>query len=101
MAIAKGPIIYCAESVDNEDISDLRLMRILDKDNIRFEQTVDRSWWEKWRHFPVTLRTDVVVLEDEADGETWKSTKLTLIPYCMWANRGKSDMRVWFATVKE
>lgn len=42
----------------------------------------------------VLLKTRVSVVGDDAESDGGER-ELTLIPYFMWANRGKSDLRVW------
>ncbi len=71
IAIERGPIVYCIESVDNE---------------------VDSI-------FKLTLNdNDILVNEyckDILGGITRISGKMNFIPYYSWANRGKSEMRLW------
>jgi len=72
--IKHGPLLYCAESIDNGGIT-------------------------KWEDFdfvisesePLTLNADGTITGKRTDGET-----LTLIPYYKWNNRGQGLMRVWF-----
>lgn len=94
VAIARGPFIYCAETIDNSGYADLRSIRIpkeADFEEINGEGTLKSA---------IVLRTalpsqhldqsgGLVGSKDAGDGT------LTLIPYFMWANRGKSDLRVW------
>lgn len=96
-AIARGPFVYCAESVDNAHIPDLRAVRLAD--GAAFEEVELDEDALVGMGFPrdgalpraVLLKTRVTVAEHEDVGEC----ELTLIPYFMWANRGKSDLRVW------
>ncbi len=71
IALQRGPVVYCFESVDNgPDI----LKRKVPK-NARFVPK-----------FEPDLLGGVVVLKGEG---------LTAVPYYAWANRGKSLMKVW------
>ena len=80
-AVMRGPIVFCAEGADNDG-------KVLDK---KFPGAVQ---------FAVNRRPDlfggVVTLRmtqsDQPDA-------LTLIPYCMWENRGPNEMEAWFRTV--
>jgi len=76
VALTRGPLVYCLESVDNPGLS-------------IFEAQID----------PSTLRAafspdhlgGVWLLE----GETVQGEPFTAIPYFCWANRGESGMTVW------
>jgi DUF1680 family protein len=98
VAIVRGPVVYCLESVDLPDgvrISEIHIPR-----DIHFT-----SWYDK------ELLGGVTVLEGEAcripegdwSGKLYQdlsdspkeSVKITLIPYYAWANRGICEMTVW------
>ena len=71
-AVQYGPVIYCAEEVDNQvDVLDARI-----KSNPDFKE-----------HFNPGLLGGVNMLEGEG---------LILIPYYAWANRDIGKMNVWF-----
>jgi DUF1680 family protein len=80
VAIEYGPIVYCAEEMDNEiTISELGI-----PDSITFN---------------VEKRDDLlgginVIRGEMLDSEN-KSSNLTLIPYYAWSNRGVGQMKVW------
>jgi DUF1680 family protein len=98
VAVKRGPIVYCAESIDlPKGIKPLNLLISSDtKLHARYDQR---------------LLGGVVVLEGTTAARTdanwknqlyreWQPTKLTsvklrLIPYSVWANRGPSEMSVW------
>lgn len=100
-AIARGPFVYCAESVDNAHIPDLRAVRLAD--GAAFEEVELDEDALVGMGFPrdgalpraVLLKTRVAVVGDDAESNGGEECELTLIPYFMWANRGKSDLRVW------
>ncbi|WP_425145194.1 glycoside hydrolase family 127 protein [Deinococcus sp.] len=95
VAVQRGPVVYCAEGVDQQgDLTRLSLPRGAEM---------------KTRHLPELLG-GVTVIEAAArqDSETdWgtdlyrnrppqpRAATLTLVPYAVWANRGPSPMRVW------
>jgi DUF1680 family protein len=89
VAVTRGPIVYCAEGVDNgQDIHSILLdpkgkFTLSDRDFIlpSIKTTA---------HKPV----DTDALYFTAD-ETFEEIPLTLIPYFAFANRGESDMLVW------
>ncbi len=71
-AVQYGPIVYCAEEVDNQvDVIDARI-----SNNPVFKE-----------HFHPELLGGVSMLEGEG---------LKLIPYYAWANRDIGKMNVWF-----
>ena len=92
-ALARGPVVYCFEGVDN---GALLQALILPRDS---EITAAQGSGE--------LLKDCVVLKmkglRESDSDAlYQSTppkrekaELTAIPYCLWGNRGLNQMRVW------
>ena len=85
VAIQKGPIVFCAEGIDQKDNHVLNL--VYDP-----ETTLESEYRPE-------LLNGVQVITGEA-----KSTirlPLTLIPYHVWANRGPGEMMVWLPTTKE
>ena len=95
-AIQRGPIVYCAEAVDNSEInlSDFCVTEepeelfgqsyggvpLLAVRGIERKPAVNGAAYGRFNDFPCTNRT------------------LCLIPYFAFANRGESDMRVWLLT---
>jgi DUF1680 family protein len=79
VALSRGPIVYCLESVDNPSL-DLFNTRI-DAITLRAEPRPDElgGIWQ--------LR-----------GETSRGETVRAIPYYAWANRGPSEMAVWLRT---
>ncbi len=71
VAIERGPIVYCVESVDNKGVSIFNLS-LSDSDDLKSEYH-----------------------DDILGGLSIICNKLNLIPYYSWANRGKSEMLVW------
>jgi DUF1680 family protein len=80
-AVMRGPIVFCAEGADNGG-------KVLDK---KFPGAVQFAVKRQPDLFGgvVTLR---MTQSDQLDA-------LTLIPYCMWENRGPNEMAAWFRTV--
>lgn len=79
VAVTRGPLVYCLESVDNPGV-DL------------FSARLDPSTLET-AFSPSLLRGVQVITARTLDGQP-----LTFIPYHRWANRGESQMTVWVNT---
>lgn len=76
VAITRGPLVYCLESVDNPDI------------DIFTAQLYPSSLRDEF--LPDLLGGCVVI-----HGKTTDGKPLKFIPYFLWANRGESQMTVW------
>ncbi|MEZ0396217.1 MAG: beta-L-arabinofuranosidase domain-containing protein [Anaerolineales bacterium] len=76
VAVTRGPLVYCLESVDNPGV-DL------------FSVRLDPSTLET-AFSPTLLGGTQVISARSRDGRP-----LTFIPYYLWANRGESQMTVW------
>jgi hypothetical protein len=76
VALTRGPVVYCLESVDNPGL-DL------------FEVQVEPATFQP--AFDAELLGGVWVLR----GQTGQGRPCTAIPYQAWANRGPSQMAVW------
>jgi hypothetical protein len=89
VALQRGPIMYCAEWVDNNGSTS----NIIIPDNIRFTT-----------EFKGTMLNGITVLKSVApkvmvENDIHVSTvdqPFTAIPYYAWANRGKGEMMIWF-----
>ena len=75
-AITRGPVVYCLESVDNP---------LVDIFNSRVETTSLESVFDPGLLGGIT----------KIDGQTTMGEPITLVPYHLWGNRGKSAMTVW------
>jgi hypothetical protein len=75
VAFEFGPVVYCAEEVDNEQISDI----VIPDDMAANceERTV--------------MSETVISINGKVDEE-----EIVLIPYYLWSNRGVGKMKVWF-----
>lgn len=88
-AVTSGPVVYCAEGVDNGDLRSLFIKR-----NSSF--TIEYSDDYKTN----IIKMNAVRYID--NGQLYSTEKyqnedveLKLIPYFAFANRGESDMKVW------
>jgi len=100
VAVERGPLVYCAESVDHDPAVAL--------EEVHVDGTAPIA-----EHAMRALGRDVVSLEVPAPsapvaGNGWpygsistteaEPGNLTLVPYHLWANRGPATMRVWLPT---
>lgn len=91
IAVTYGPVVYCAEGVDNP----YNLHRIyIDTKSIP-EITEDNTFILPTLTAKGFIRTTPDSLYSELN-ETFKEQDIRLIPYSTFANRGESDMLVWF-----
>jgi DUF1680 family protein len=86
LAVERGPIVYCAEWPESNGG---RVLDLLLEASAELKPSVARD-------FP-----GVTVIQAHARRITNPSlpaTPVTLIPYYLWANRGKGEMSVWLST---
>lgn len=89
IALQRGPIIYCAEWVDNNG----KASNIIIPQNTSFISEFNPGLLNG----VMTLNAQVpaIVIRDNANVSTEKQL-FVAIPYYSWANRGKGEMMVWF-----
>lgn len=102
VAFRRGPVTFCAEQADNGD--QLHLLRV-DTRNIG-DHGEGIEWefdFDTFGHETVRLHVPAKRLIAEEDGPLYTNwqppkeepTKIHLIPYYAWANRGEGEMLVW------
>ena len=98
VAVERGPMVYCAEAVDNQGKPVLHVvMPKISSFDIVDDYRIDNTEADGARPFAVkAITTQAQVLEDTSNGVSAKSHKLTLIPYYAWNHRGAGQMNVWF-----
>jgi len=90
--VFRGPLLYCMESIDNGPY----LNQILMNQDQKLE-AVDDELFEGC----ISLSGDMIRLNDSTDvlysssKPEFRKTKVKLIPYFLWANRGENEMLVW------
>jgi len=96
VCIQRGPFIYCMEEADNE--ADIHLTYITDNTVFKVENNHELEGIHVLRGAGEKL----VIDEKWSDQlyaynhqSTWKSVKITLIPYYAWANRSLGELQVW------
>ncbi|UUU20364.1 glycoside hydrolase family 127 protein [Streptomyces sp. DSM 40750] len=108
VAVQRGPLVYCAESVDLPDGHEV--------DAIRVDTSVDPEDGPGATDASagtVVVAGEVAVPTGDGDA-AWPyealghpaprpadPTGIVLVPYHSWANRGPSTMRVWLPTAEE
>ncbi|HKK43976.1 MAG TPA: glycoside hydrolase family 127 protein [Balneolaceae bacterium] len=80
VALERGPIVYCAEFVDNK--ADVLKIQVPDDAQFTYE-------------FKSDLLGGVMVLHSNIFDGDGQPTRLTAIPYAVWSNRGVGKMEVW------
>ena len=93
LAVKRGPIVYCAESVDNGE--KLHLLQLLPEEEITETQMEIEG-----KMYPVLeVRGKRLVpvegLYRKYQKPEYQDTVVKMIPYYTWANRGENEMRVW------
>ena len=89
IAVMRGPVVYCAEGIDNgADIKSIALPAESVFELAESEFLLPILKTEAYRPF----ESDSLYYEAVDD---YEKTPLTLIPYYAFANRGESEMQVW------
>ena len=94
VAIQRGPIVYCAEEIDNGK----RLHNLVLPRGAAFEESFEKELLGGI----VVLKAQGMSLPDEEEAlytydapADYEDKEITLIPYFRWNNRGKGEMRVY------
>ena len=91
MAIQRGPVVYCAEGVDNDD--DVFSL-VLKKDTV-FEETSLEGIGDVIGLKAMSIKRKTSDQLYDYREPTEIETDVYLIPYYTWGNRGLNQMRVW------
>jgi DUF1680 family protein len=89
MAVERGPVVYCAEGPDR---AGGRVLGLLCDAGGALTASVDE-----------TVSGKAVVIRGEARDISRPESApepVTLIPYCLWANRSPAEMSVWIRTAE-
>ena len=102
VAIKRGPVVYCAESPDlpeGTDILDVYLP-------VKSELTA--TYKPEFLGGIATINGNVKLRKDDKEGMyrefsnlEWDTYKAQFVPYFSWANRGEAEMTVWLPIVME
>ncbi len=93
IALQRGPIVFCAEGIDNGG----RVLDLALAENAKFTA-----------EFRPGLLNGVVVLKGKASvpsvggpaAGTANERDFLAVPYYAWANRGAGEMRIWFPKIR-
>lgn len=94
LCIQRGPVVYCAEAVDNG----AELHRFSVAPNFTWSEKFDTVSGLPELDISAYKLTDTDALYSTSIPQRTETT-LHLIPYSSFANRGESDMRVWFNAI--
>jgi DUF1680 family protein len=98
VALARGPLLYCAEQVDNADL-ELRQVVLPDESEIEVIDRPDMLGGVKL--FRTHGRLDPIVPNQplyrtaQPSPEPTRSCDLVAVPYYAWANRSPGRMQAW------
>ncbi len=91
VALMMGPIVYCIEGIDNQNVNLHRLA---------FSTTLNPEVQFAEEYGMNRICVDGYLCEESSTlyrplADRYTPTRITLIPYYAFANRGESDMLVW------
>jgi len=91
VALERGPLVYCAEWVDNKGY----VSNIVLQDDV----TLEPQFRENLINGVIRLHGIASAFKYDEDGKTPIMVKqaFTAIPYYAWAHRGQGEMTVWLA----
>lgn len=104
IAVERGPIVYCAEGPDCPGGRALGLLAAPGTLAVVVDDTVRRvapASVPAHGVGPASLPAGSTLIRGEARDISHPgsaSAPMTLIPYCLWANRGPEEMSVWLRT---
>ena len=95
-ALIRGPLVYCFEGTDNDDVRSIRIDRSQKPFAGEFEPDLLGG--------TIQLTAKAFRAEDCDDLYSCEAEKITpcdavAVPYYTWGNRGENDMRVWMNTI--
>ncbi len=92
-AIERGPLIYCAEGVDNEN--DVLSLSLKKDGAVTVSEYLPDKLYGIQEIYAEGYRETVSDKLYSYDAPEEKECKITLVPYYTWGNRGLNQMRVW------
>ncbi len=90
VAVMRGPVVYCAEGVDNG--ADLAAVAVDIQGQFRL---LDSEWLLPRLETTAFRPQPTANLYPDAAAVAYEPFPLTLIPYYAFANRGETEMQVW------
>jgi DUF1680 family protein len=102
VAIKRGPVVYCVESPDLPEGTDILDVYLPENSNLIAQHRPDLLGGL------TTISGNVLLRSDEKEGmyrtltkPKWDTVEATFVPYYAWSNRGQSEMTVWLPIVWE
>ena len=93
IAVERGPLVYCAEGVDNKDF---KIFNFLMPRQPQFTVLDQQISYDNQSFDVKAIKVDGQAVEQNETGEVnVKSAQLTMIPYYAWNHRGAGLMEVW------
>ena len=96
LCVQAGPIVYCAESVDNGENLHKYLLSSDLCAQAHFEKAFGLKVFDVEAYELCDTAHDALYARADTDAPALTKTTLRMIPYNAFANRGESDMLVWF-----
>jgi DUF1680 family protein len=93
IALARGPLVYCAESADNAGHVFNYMVRPEDVSTSADVQRLAIAGHD--------TRAIAVAASRLSSDDKWEAAQLVLVPYYAWNNRGVGSMMVWLPDNKE
>jgi len=93
LAVERGPIVYCAEGVDNGG-------SVLDK-SVAADAQFALTTCEVLGNVYPALTTEAGKVQKGIKSVKIEKSTLKLIPYFAWCHRGAGEMQTWFPTAKD
>lgn len=95
VAFSRGPIVYCAEGVDNGE--NLHLISVKKDSDLRYVDKTDFNDIDAIivKGLREKVDEDSAPLYARNKSNEYEELDIKLIPYYAWANRGENEMRVW------
>jgi hypothetical protein len=90
VALQRGPVIYCAESIDNNG----KAANIIIPDNAIFKTAFQKDLLNGVE--VIKSEVPAIVITNNGGSVSTVNQSFTAIPYYAWAHRGKGEMMVWF-----
>ena len=88
VAITRGPLVYCAEGVDNKNLVESIYLKDINELKAKTELITNG----------VLKNITEVTLNGDLYGGKGTTKEVRLIPYYAWNNRGNGSMMVWLPT---
>ena len=101
-AVKRGPVVYCVETPDLPENTDILNVYLPFKSNLQATYKPDFLGGITTISGDFKLRTDKKEgMYREISNPVWETKNIQLVPYFAWANRGQAEMTVWMPVVWE